>query len=161
MVVTSSISLAAPWQDLELVGQGKLSVLFWDIYNAQLFSADGQYQPGQYPLALKLTYLRDFKKKQLISETEKQWEKLGIANDGSRQAWIKELERLWPDVAKRDAITLFIDQDSNSYFYHNQTQLGKIQDSAFCEAFLAIWLSEGTSAPEVREQLIAGQPSDD
>ena len=43
----------------EKVGEGTLSVMFWDAYKAELYAPNGQYQDGQ-PVALKLTYLMDF-----------------------------------------------------------------------------------------------------
>ena len=146
---------APPWQSMELVGQGKLSVLFWDIYNAELYTADGSYKEAKFPIALRLVYLRDFKKKQLISETEKQWGKLGFKDQQKIKAWLAILDKLWRDVKEDESITLYIDESESSFFYLNNEQLGKVEDPEFAEAFLAIWLSEKTSAPEVRKKLIS------
>lgn len=146
-----------PWETLRLVGEGKLTVWFWDVYEAQLFSQNGRYQEQAYPLALRLTYLRDFDKKDLVSETRKQWEKLGFKNNDQQQQWLSVLNDQWRDVKEGDSITLYIDGDKTSQFYLNQEALGEMKDQAFSEAFLAIWLSENTSAPKVRKQLIAGK----
>lgn len=154
--MTSTLANAAPWQDMELVGKGKLSVLFWDIYNAELFTESGQYQEAQTPIALKLTYLRDIEKKDLISETIKQWGKVGFNDKTKIETWSSKLEQLWTDVSENDAITLYIDKENCSYFFFNDQELGKIDDPEFSQAFLAIWLSEKTTAPKVRKQLIKG-----
>jgi hypothetical protein len=45
--------------NLILLGEGRLSVLFWDIYDARLYVEDGSYDPGK-PFALSLNYLRGF-----------------------------------------------------------------------------------------------------
>lgn len=144
-----------PWTQLQLVGKGKLKVLFWDIYNAELYTADGRYEETQYPIALKLQYLRDFSKKDLIKETEKQWKKLGFNDKDKIATWLTTLDTMWQDVNENDAITLYIDAERSSYFYFNHAQLGKINDPEFARAFLDIWLSENTSAPEVRKKLIS------
>lgn len=159
MVINPKSGLAmentAPWETMKLVGKGKLSVLFWDIYNARLYTATGQYEEKAYPIALQLTYLRDFKKQQLIEETEKQWQKLGFKDKQKIKQWLETLYQLWPDVKENQSITLYIDAQERSYFYFNDTKLGQLQDPEFAQAFLAIWLSEDTSAPEVRKKLIS------
>jgi len=144
-----------PWQSMTMVGQGKLSVLFWDIYNAELYTADGTWSENSRPVALRLVYLRDFKKKQLISETKKQWKKLGFKDEQKMDTWLETLDELWRDVKEEESITLYIDESARSYFYLNNEQLGQVEDPEFAQAFLAIWLSEDTSAPEVRKKLIS------
>lgn len=155
-IMTSTLATAVPWQDMELVGKGKLSVLFWDIYNAELFTDSGQYEESKTPIALKLTYLRDIDKKDLINETVKQWGKVGFKDKAKIESWSARLEELWTDVAENDSITLYIDQENCSYFFFNEEELGKVDDPQFSSAFLAIWLSEKTTAPKVRKQLIKG-----
>ena len=145
----------APWKSMKLVGEGKLSFLFWDIYYARLYSANGEYQEQDYPLALELTYLRNFTKQQLVEETAKQWQKLGFEDQNKTQLWLSRLSELWPDVKEDQSITLYIDDQNRSFFYFNTELLGQINDAEFSQAFLAIWLSEETSAPEVRKKLIA------
>lgn len=143
-----------PWPQMTLVGEGKLSVLFWDIYEARLYSENGIYQGNQYPLALRLTYLRDFSRKQLIEETVNQWQKLGFYDEQKVSSWTTELQQLWPDVERGQSLTLYIDDAQISYFYFNNEQLGQLSDQQFAQAFLDIWLSPQTSAPDVRKQLI-------
>lgn len=148
---------SAPWKSMKLVGEGKLSFLFWDIYYARLYTANGEYQEQAYPLALELTYLRDFTQQQLLEETAKQWSKLGFNDQAKTNEWLKRLSQLWPDVQENQAITLYIDTQNRSFFYFNAELLGQINDAEFSRAFLAIWLSEDTSAPEVRKKLIASR----
>lgn len=145
-----------PWESMKLVGKGKLRVLFWDIYNAELYTADGIYQQSQYPIALRLVYLRDFEKDDLISETKKQWKKLGLKDQSKITTWVGSLNELWRDVKKHESITLYIDETSSSFFYLDNEQLGQVEDPEFAQAFLDIWLSENTSAPDVRKKLISG-----
>ncbi len=40
-----------------LVGSARMRVMFWDVYDANLFAPAGEWQPGQ-PFALSLDYLR-------------------------------------------------------------------------------------------------------
>jgi hypothetical protein len=50
---------------------------------------------------------------------------------------------------------LLIDQ-GRSVFYFNQQYIGVINPSEFGQIFLAIWLSENTSEPSLRLELLGG-----
>jgi hypothetical protein len=58
-LVFSGVSLANPIEDLKKVGEAKLKVLFWDVYNSSLYGKTGEYQSEQFPQALKINMLRD------------------------------------------------------------------------------------------------------
>ena len=141
-----------PWQKFELVGQAELRFFVWPVYEARLYSDSGAYEfPHTAPFALVLEYKRQFTKEQLISETQKQWQILGIEQT---REWLESLARVLRDVEKSDVITLYVDNKANSVFYLNDTLLGSINDPAFTEQFIAIWLSDKTSRPEFRANLL-------
>ena len=73
-----SFSSRAMPDNIKLVGQGQFSYLFWDLYQAQLYTADGQWSNYQQsaPLVLKLTYQRDISKADFIEATVDQWKHL-------------------------------------------------------------------------------------
>lgn len=50
-----------------LLGESRLSFLFWDVYDARLYVTDDFYQPDK-PFALTLHYLRIFRV--LISQND-------------------------------------------------------------------------------------------
>ena len=60
--------------DFSKVGQTRLSVYFWDVYDATLYSPSGKYKQDERQ-ALLLAYLRDIKAKDLIETTEEEWQK--------------------------------------------------------------------------------------
>ncbi|MEH6452007.1 MAG: chalcone isomerase family protein [Psychromonas sp.] len=151
----SSVSKAQDINSLRLVGQGGMSWMFMDIYQASLYSQDGTYQHSNYPQALTINYKKNISKSQLIKATKEQWKKLSVDNK-RYQPWINDLNRLWPDIAKGDKLTLFIEQGGNGYFYHNGQLIGSVDSPDFAPAFLSIWLSEKTSQPRLRKKLIGG-----
>lgn len=150
---TSSKSLALPWNDMNKLGESTLSVAFWDIYDATLYSADTRFDSTK-PFALKLTYLRDFKKKNLVKETKKQLKELKLFDHRNNEQWLQNLSDIWVDVKKGDSITFYSDINGAAAFYYNDTYLGNIQDPEFTKRFAAIWLSELTSQPEMRLELL-------
>lgn len=155
MLTHSSLSRAQDMDSLRLVGQGGMTWMFMDIYHASLYSGDGTYQKSVYPQALTIKYKKNISKSQLIKATKGQWKKLSVDN-AVYQTWVKDLDRLWPDIKKGDQLTLFIEQSGNGYFYHNGTPLGSVDSPEFASAFLSIWLSENTSQPALRKKLIGG-----
>ena len=154
--VLFSLSLQAMPDNVKLVGQGQFSYLFWDLYQAQLYTADGSWSGYQQsaPLVLKLTYQRDISKADFIEATVDQWKHLQGKVSAQHQDWAKQLDTLWTDVKKGDQLSCVLLADGTVQFYFNDKLLGDVTDPAFGPAFLDIWLSEKTSAPKLRKQFL-------
>lgn len=140
-------------QGLEMVGEAQLRFMVWPVYHARLYSLDGRYQAGQRPLRLEIEYLREIAAKDLVAQTQVQWQRLGLAQE-LQQEWLRALAGLWPDVAVNDVLALSLDDQGRSTFYCNGELLGHINNPAFGASFLDIWLSPDTSEPELRLALI-------
>lgn len=153
LVLLSGWTLANTSPSLQLVGEARLSVLFWDVYDSRLYTEDGRYAEGQRPLRLEIRYLMDIKAGDLVEQTAKEWDHLELDHP-ERDNWLTRLEELWPDVGKGDTITLELDASNRSQFYLNDKLLGDMDDPEFGEHFVAIWLSPDTSRPRVREALL-------
>ena len=138
---------------LQMVGQARLEVLWWPVYESRLYSPGGDYVEGVRPLRLEIQYLRDVEAQDLVDHTRKEWQRLGVEGPQSEQ-WLRTLARLWPDVRKNDLLALVLDKQDRGTFYLNGKALGTIDDPGFGEDFLAIWLSPKTSRPELRLALI-------
>lgn len=138
---------------LRLVGEARLEVMFWSIYESRLYSADGGYSEGQRPLRLELQYLRDIEAADLVEHTSNEWQHLQLRSD-NKAVWLEQLARMWPDVREDDVLALEIGESGRSTFLLNGEALGSISDPEFGPSFLAIWLSPATSRPELRRNLI-------
>lgn len=141
---------AAPLADLKEVGRTELNWIFWKVYDIRLLSADGRYQPQQYPLAIAIKYARDISSQQLVESTVEEWSRQSI---DWKPIWQTTLAKLWPDVTEGDEIILRVEPDLRSHFYFNNKMIGRIEDSQFAPAFLSIWLSENTRQPQLRNRL--------
>lgn len=144
---------AEVFSQFQKVGNGSMSWMFIDIYDASLFTKSGRYKAGVYPQVLNITYLKNIDKKRLISATKEQWE-LQTFSDENIKSWLKELESIWPNINSGDSLTFYVAENKRGDFYHNDSWLGGIDNPKFSEAFLSIWLSEKTSQPRLREQLL-------
>jgi hypothetical protein len=140
-----------------LVGEGRLSVLFWDIYEIQLFSGDGRYDP-QRPVALVLNYLRPVSGRDIADTSIDEIRKLGVSDAVTIAKWQAQLIQLFPDIAKGDRLIGSFDPDTGSQFHLNGALIGVIDDPELSRRFFDIWLSEATSQPRLRRQLLGLNP---
>lgn len=142
-----------PWQQLRAVGQGEMSWLWFKLYDATLYSQSGRYEPGNYPLALTLTYARDIERSDLLTATAEEWQRLDLGSDVDRQRWIGQLAALWPDVGAGDRLTFYVDEAGLGHFWWHDQPLGTLADPQFSAAFLAIWLADNSRDPTLTRRL--------
>ena len=152
-LLTINSVVAAPLQGLQSSGKSELSWFLISVYEAQLFTSSGKFQYGQYPQALEIEYYRNITKENLIKATKEQWEEQSIKHP-DLDSWLLELEQVFPDVKPEDKLVFSIDEIGNNQFFLNDKPIGKIASKDFSQLFLDIWVSEKTTYPELRLELI-------
>lgn len=151
MAMTDAIKSAL--DNPQQVGQGRFTYYFWDVYDATLFASGGQYNKSEN-FALKLDYLRDLEGKKIARRSIKEMKKQGVKDKAKLDQWSQDLERIFPDVSEGDSLTGIAHYGQKVEFFFNGEQIGQIEDPAFVSAFFDIWLSDKTSEPELRDQLL-------
>lgn len=144
--------------DAQKVGEGRLSYLLWDVYDAELYAPQGRWKDGQ-PLALKLSYLMDIDGKKIADRSAVEIREQGIANEVQLATWHTQMRNIFPDVKKGETITGILTQDAQTVFYKNNDEIGRIKDPQFSKAFFDIWLNENTTSPDLRRKLLSGNNS--
>ncbi|MCG9729893.1 chalcone isomerase family protein [Shewanella sp. Isolate13] len=139
--------------DFKEVGRGEMQWWWFSLYRAKLLTLDGNYSQGELPLVLDIEYYQEIPSERLVEATLDQWQHLGVSEQ-SQQKWLAEIKHVWPNVVEGDKLTLSVLDSGVSQFYFNGQPLAKPMPKGFSEDFLAIWLSESTSRPELRKQLI-------
>lgn len=146
---------AEQWKELMpggmQVGQGQFSRFGWSIYQAQLWTMTGRYEPGQ-PFALKLTYERDIPESRIVQASLDEMAKMG-APVQQRPGWRSILEMVIDDVKKGESITGVYRPGEGATFFHNDKCTG-VMDEELARAFFAIWLDPRTSEPALRQALL-------
>ena len=149
-VITDEMALATDvWP---LVGEARLKVLIWEVYDSALFTPSGRWQ-GDAPYRLSLHYLRNIPAAKLVEETEKAWREQG-RNHPRLNEWLGLLGDLWPDITEGDNLVFGLNELGDSAFWFNGSPLGSIEDRDFGPLFGGIWLDPDTPRPELRAQLI-------
>jgi hypothetical protein len=150
--------------DLPKVGAGQFRYFVFDIYEASLkapaiyWASSADQKTLDYsqsvPLLLELTYQRNISRDEFIKATVDQWQHLTGAVSTQHKQWAEALKPIWRDVKEGDTLASLLLADGQVVFYFNRQYLGTLTDPAFGPAFFDIWLSEGTSAPKLRQQLL-------
>ena len=153
--VLSQINQTPMYQggDFKEVGRGEMQWWWFSLYRAKLLTLDGDYSQGELPLVLDIEYFQDIPSKRLVEATLDQWQHLGVSEQ-NQQKWLAAINSIWPDVNEGDKLTLRVSASGESQFYFNGEPLAEPMPEGFSDDFLAIWLSESTSRPELRKQLL-------
>ena len=142
----------------QLVGKTRLSVFGFQIYDARLWAAPG-FGGSSYssqPLALELTYLRDFKALDIAERSIKEMRRSSAISDMQESKWLADMQRVVPDVKKSDRILGIHKPGIGADFWVNGKPVGDIADPEFAKLFFGIWLSPKTSEPQMRSRLLNG-----
>jgi Chalcone isomerase-like len=138
------------------LGQSRLVVFGFNIYDARLWTGDG-FSAANYasqPFALELRYLRNFSGAMIAERSLKEMQRLGSVSDEQAVQWLDKMKRLFPDVKKGDQLIGIHRPEGISVFTLNGKPLGEVRDRQFSRLFFGIWLSPQTSEPKMRGELI-------
>lgn len=135
------------------VGQGRMTFLMWDVYDATLYAQDGTWREGK-PLALTLSYLRDLNGEDIARRSIEEMRGQGFNDEIRLATWFGQMKGIFPDVTAGVTLTGVMAQDGVTVFFRDGDEIGRISDPDFGRAFFNIWLSQRTSAPELRAQLL-------
>ena len=151
--VAPSNELALATDVWPMVGEARLKVFIWEVYDSALFTPSGSWQ-GDAPYQLSLRYLRDIPAAKLVEETEKAWREQGRGHPKQGE-WLALLGDLWPDITEGDNLVFGLNESGDSAFWFNGTPIGSIDDRDSGALFGGIWLDPDTPRPGLRAQLIS------
>lgn len=135
------------------VGQGRLTYMFWDVYDATLYAPEGTWEEDK-PFALQLSYLRNLHGKKIADRSIHEMREQGIDDEVKLATWHAQMKSIFPDVNEGSALTGIYTKNGVTIFYLGDREIGKIKDPEFGHAFFDIWLSEKTTAPDLRQKLL-------
>lgn len=143
----------------QLVGKTRLRVFGFQIYDARLWAAPG-FGGNSYasqPLALELTYLREFKAQDIAERSIKEMRRSASITDAQESKWLADLLRVVPNVKKGDRILGVHQPGVGASYWVNGKPAGEVRDAEFARLFFGIWLSPKTSEPAMRDALLGGK----
>lgn len=150
---------------MRLAGQGTLRFLGFEVYGARLWVQPG-FDVAQYatqPLALELTYQRNFTAEAIAKRSIEEMRRVGSFTPQQAARWQAALQAALPDVKPGDRLTGLYRPGAGAVFEMGGRTVGEVPDAEFARLFFGIWLSPQTSEPGLRQELVsalraAGRP---
>lgn len=140
----------------QALGGARLRFLGLDIYEARLWTTAG-FKPAAYaqsPFALELNYFRSLSGRLIAERSLKEMRRQGSLSAEREQAWLEAMVQAFPDVKQGDRITGLHTPGVGARFWFNGQSLTPVRDAEFSRTFFGIWLSEASSEPQMRTQLL-------
>lgn len=149
-------TVASALKDKRPVGQGRLKVWGFEVYDASLWASPGfnAQRFHEQRFALELHYLRAFKGRDIAARSIEEMRALDRITPEQATRWQQAMDGLFPDVERGDRITGVHVPGSGARFYLNGRLRGELADADFSRLFFGIWLSPRTSQPALRETLL-------
>ena len=134
-----------------LIGNANYSFLFWDIYDAELYSTSKKYNSNE--LAIILKYNRSIDKETLIRETINDIKEQKSISNQQEEKWKSLLESIYIDT-KINKKFIAIKINNKSIFYYNNKKLHESFDEEFNQLFFDIWLRSNSKNPNFTKTLL-------
>jgi hypothetical protein len=141
------------FSNAEKVGTGRLSVVFWDVYDATLYAPNGQWD-SRNPYALSIHYFREIDGVDIADRSVEEIRKQGFSDEVKLAEWQTEMRGIFPDVRNGSELTAVLKPQKSTEFYSDGKHIGSIKGAEFGTHFFNIWLSEKTSEPKLRKKLL-------
>jgi hypothetical protein len=157
----ASLEIRNVLPNARLSGTARLRFFGLNIYDARLWVAPG-FQASAFalhPLALELTYLRALNGRSIAERSLKEMQRTAPLATEVAQRWLGLMQNAFPDVVEGDRLTGLHRPGTGAQFWLNGQPRATIQEAEFSRRFFGIWLSEDTSEPRLRTELLAGNTS--
>ncbi len=144
----------------KLLGTGKLTFWGFHVYDARLWATPqglGSVDAPSQPFALQLTYARSLKGADIAKRSLEEMRKLDRAPEALQTDWLNWMNSSFPDVKAGDTLTGVYLPGQGMRLYFNGKPRAQTADTAFAQAFFAIWLDARSTAPDLRRALVGAQ----
>ena len=144
---------SAPWQ---FSGMGALRFFGFKAYDAILWTAGPAVNPllAKSLFALEIEYNTSVKAEDIVNVSLLEMARLRRLTDAQLKSWTTEMQKTFPSVVSGDRLTGVYVPKIGTRFFLNGRLISEINDTAFGDAFFAIWLDEGTKRADLRRSLL-------
>jgi len=138
------------------LGSARLRFLGMSIYQARLWVGTGFVASAyaQAPFALELNYARSLSGRLIAERSLKEMRRQGKLQPQQETDWLAAMEAAFPDVKEGDRITGVYTPSQGARFWFNGQPRPGVPDADFSRLFFGIWLSDASSEPAMRAELL-------
>ena len=140
-----------------LIGQGRLSVWGFQIYDARLWATAGDPIAAEFwsqPLALEIVYQRSLQGQQIAERSLQEMRRQGDIDETTAQRWLQAMRGLFPDVVAGSRITGVNLPRVGATFYLDGRLQGTVNEPEFARRFFGIWLAPQSSDLKLRAAIL-------
>ena len=134
-----------------LVGEVNYTHLFWDLYDAKLFTETGNFDNNKFALTLK--YNTKISKKSVVKETLNQLKKQKEYTDEELVELTTLLNSTFKKIEVGDTF-IGIKENDTAYFYFKNEKVLETEDLEFINLFFDIWLRQDSQNPAFTKKLL-------
>lgn len=141
---------------LRPAGSGSYTWWGFDVYQASLWVEPG-FEPAaleRQRFVLELRYQRGFKARDIAERSLEEMRRIGTFSEAQAQRWLQAMQAAFTDVASGDRLMGVHLPGRGAQFYANGRPTAEVADPEFARLFFGVWLSERTSAPQLRLALL-------
>ena len=149
--LNTNIILNNFFSNYKLVGEVNYSHLFWDLYDAKLFSETGDFEENKFALVLK--YNTKISRKSVVKETINQLKKQKEYTEEELDELKTLLKNTFKDI-KVDDTFIGVKENNTAYFYFQHKKVLETKDLEFINLFFNIWLREDSQNPAFTKKLL-------
>lgn len=149
---TTNVSLQGTSAALEKIGSVQVRFFGLRLFEAALFTEDGEAFTWNDPFALRLTYDRGFDRDTLLTASIDEMERLEGPRPDHAEIRTK-LAECYRTVQRSDSFLAVAEARDAVRFYLNGQRTCRIQHSGIRERLLGIWLSDNARDARMSRQL--------
>ena len=139
--------------DAKVVGEGRLTYAFWDVYDATLYAPSGKLDQNR-PFALSLRYMREIDGNDIAVRSVDEMRGQGFSDEAALARWRSQMIAIFPNVENGTVLSAIFYPGDKTIFFNGKNKIGMIPDADFTREFSNIWLGKKTSEPELRKRLL-------
>ena len=152
-------ALAAPAEIAAVVhagapyGTGKYAVLFITAYDAELWTDAARWSMDA-PFALTFHYHMGFSADYLVTRTLREMRHVNPSLSDADLGRYKKVMAFFAPASSGDEMTMLYQPGRPVRFFKNGAPTGEVSEPGFATDFFGVWLSPGTSDPDLRASLL-------
>ncbi len=137
---------------LRIVGTSTYRKFGFSIYHVTLWAVDKRWDAAK-PYALQLSYVHSVSKDTLVDTVMDDIRDQAVADEPTLTRWEGILNASMPSLEDGDTIVALVIPGKKSQLFYNGSKILSIDERAFSDAFINIWLGEKANQ-DMREKLL-------
>ena len=139
-------------EEINLIGEANYSFMFWNVYDAQLYSSKKKFNKKNFALILK--YNKEIKKETLVNETIKDMKEQKNISKDQINNWKNIFDSIFQTTSIGSRFLAIKIDDNKSVFYYDEKKIYESSDQEFLNLFFNIWLRYDSQNPSFSKKLL-------